>query len=252
MTRSIILALLLVVAFAQAGAQDTALQAKPAKNYKNVVRYNISGPLFFGAGYVVLGYERVFKNNRQSMSLNAGQAVLPKVVDFMSEGATLEGTSDNKGLNFALDYRFYLQKENKYLAPRGVYIGPYYSFTQFSRTSDWKLEQAGNTSFANTKSDFNINTLGFELGYQFVFWKRVTLDLVLIGPGISNYKLKSTFDSNLTQEQKDQLLNAVQEMIANKFPGMDYVIGDASFDAKGNLSTWNLGYRYIMNIGFRF
>jgi hypothetical protein len=186
------------------------------------------------------------------MSLNAGQAVLPKVVDFAAEGATLEGTSNNKGLNFALDYRFYLQKENKHPAPRGVYIGPYYSFTRFTRNSEWTLEQASGFQFAESESNFDINTLGFELGYQFVFWKRLTLDLVLVGPGVSNYKLKSTFDNTLTPEQKEQLQNALQEMIANKFPGMDYVIGDGSFDAKGTLNTWNFGYRYIMNIGFRF
>jgi hypothetical protein len=37
------------------------------------------------------------------------------------------------------------------------------------------------------KGNFYIFNIGVELGYQFVFWKRLTLDFVLIGPAISYY-----------------------------------------------------------------
>ena len=38
---------------------DTTQPAKTEKNYKNIIRYNLTGPLLFGFDYVVLGYERV-------------------------------------------------------------------------------------------------------------------------------------------------------------------------------------------------
>ena len=53
---------------------DSLPQVLPAKNYKNIVRYNLSGALLFGFDrYVILGYERVVKKN-QSFSINVGQA----------------------------------------------------------------------------------------------------------------------------------------------------------------------------------
>jgi hypothetical protein len=235
--------------FGQSGTDSVM----PPKQFKNTIRYNLSGPILFGFDYIVLGYERVLKNNKQSMSLNVGQAVLPKVVDFTSsEGAILSGTSNNKGYNLSLDYRFYLAKENKYHAPRGVYIGPFISFNQFQRDSQWKLDQSTGTTNANTNTKFDIMTIGGELGYQFLLGKRIALDFVLVGPGYANYKLKSVFDTNLTPEQKDKILSALQQMIEEKFPGMDYALDDASFNANGNLNTWNVGFRYIIHIGFRF
>lgn len=243
-----ILAISVNLAQAQQANDSTA---KPAKYYKNVVRYNLSGPLLFGFDYIVFGYERVI-NNRQTMSMNFGQASLPKVVDFTSGDAALTGNSNNTGYNFSLDYRFYLQKENKYKPPRGVYIGPYYSYNHFNRESEWKLSQSGGSTDANTTSTFSIHTIGAELGYQFVLGKRITLDFVLAGPGYANYKLNSVLTGDLTAEQKQKVLDAVQALLNEKFPGMDYVLSDASIDAKGNLNTWSLGYRYIIHVGFRF
>lgn len=232
-------------------AQSSSDSAVSTKQFKNTIRYNISGPILFGFNYVVFGYERVL-NNRQSMSMNIGQAVLPKIVDFSTDDATLEGTKENKGYNVSVDYRFYLQKENKFKAPRGVFIGPFYSYNRFEREATWKLNQSGGTTNANTATKFDIHTIGGELGYQFLLGKRIALDFVLIGPGFANYKVNSVFDTNLTPDQKDKLLNAVQQMLEEKFPGMEYAFDDASFDAQGRLNTWNVGFRYLIHIGFRF
>jgi len=207
------LALMLGLGFyGTVGAQQSTDSAATTKQFKNTIRYNISGPILFGFNYLVFGYERVL-NDRQSMSMNVGQAVLPKVIDFSTDDATLEGTQQNKGYNVSVDYRFYLQKENKYKAPRGVYIGPFYSFNRFEREATWRLNQSGGTSNANTATTFDIHTIGGELGYQFMFGKRISLDLVLIGPGFANYKVKSVFYTNLTPDKKDKLLTSVKQLL---------------------------------------
>jgi len=91
------------------------------------------------------------------------------------------------------------------------------------------------------------------LGYQFVFWKRVTLDLVLVGPGFANYKLHSTSSGvDLSDENRTQLQDAVEQLLTQKFPGMNYVFSEKTFDADGRINTWSVGYRYLMHIGFRF
>lgn len=205
----------------------------------------------FGFNYLVFGYERVLKNGN-SISMNAGRAVLPRIIDFSTDDANLTGTRENKGVNFSVDYRFYLKKENKYPSPRGVYIGPYYSYNKFERTADWRLDNSnGSTSNATAVTKLGIHTIGFEVGYQFALGKRFTLDLVMIGPGWANYKLNTGIASDLTPEQKEKLLNAAQQLLSQKFPGMDFVFSDASIDSNGNLNTWSGGYRYIIHIGFR-
>ena len=149
-------------------------------------------------------------------------------------------------------YRFYLKKENKYPTPRGVYLGPYYSYNRFERTADWRLDNSsGTTTDASAATKLGIHTVGLEVGYQFALGKRFTLDLVMVGPGWANYKLNTALTSNLTAEQKEKLLSAVQQLLAQKFPGMDFVLSDATIDSKGNLNTWSIGYRYIIHIGFK-
>ena len=223
------------------------------KQYKNVIRYNISNPLLFGFDrYVVLGYERVINEN-QSISVNFGRASLPKLVSFSTDSFYLNSDAKNSGYNLSIDYRFYLEKENKYAAPHGIYIGPFYSYNHFDRDNNWTLSrQNGNDELVTTNTKFDIHTFGFELGYQFIFWKRLTLDLVLVGPGAADYKLKTTTDNNLSEENKTQLRDAVEQLLTQKFPGMNYVFSDKEFKADGTIGTWSVGYRYLIHIGFAF
>ena len=232
-----------------AHAQDN----KEGKQYNNVVRYNISNPLMFGFDrYVLIGYERIVSHN-QSFSINFGRASLPKIVGFSTDSFQLNKDSKNSGYNISVDYRFYLSKENKYAAPHGIYIGPFYSYNHFERASDWTLDRQGDNQTVTTNTNFEISTLGFELGYQFVFWKRLTLDLVLVGPGFANYKLHSTSSGvDLSDENQTQLQDAVEQLLTQKFPGMNYVFSEKEFDADGRINTWSVGYRYLMHIGFRF
>ncbi|HSC54501.1 MAG TPA: hypothetical protein VLC98_12800 [Phnomibacter sp.] len=241
---------LLTLIHAQAQQPDTAVA--PSKAYKNIVRYNLSGPILFGFNYLVFGYERILKPN-QSMSMNIGQASLSNVKSFSTDSVSMSKSGKNSGFNFSLDYRFYLSKENKYPAPHGVYVGPYYSYNRFNRNTDWKLKNSSAGNEFSVDSRIDIHTIGAEMGYQFVLWKdRMVLDFVLIGPGISNYKISAELDGNINASQKDQILDAVQQLLTQKFPGMDYAIGDEKFDASGNISSWNTGFRYLIHIGFRF
>jgi len=200
----------------------------------------------------VFGYERVIGKN-QSLSLNIGRASLPKIIAIVTDSLNLENDLKNTGKNLSLDWRFYLAKENKFAIPHGLYIGPYYSYSQFERQNSYTIKHSGSTSKAgttNTKMD--IHTIGAELGYQFVLWKRMTLDLLMIGPGVSYYHVKSRFDGTLSDRDKTQLRQAIQQMLTQRFPGMNYVLGDKELDGTGSLKTTSLGYRYIIHIGFLF
>jgi Protein of unknown function (DUF3575) len=249
---SILTAALLIngtIVFAQ---QNPDTNSK-GKNFKNVIRYNISGALVFGLDkYIIIGYERVLSPKR-SISLNVGAAAFPKLVRVETDSFSVDQDAENKGYNISVDYRFYLSKENKYAAPHGVYIGPYYSYNQFERTNDWTYKGPVNVNkAASTNTKISIHTIGAELGYQFVFWKRLTLDLVMIGPGIGIYDVKAKMEGNLDPEDREQLKQALTDLLTQKFPGMNFVFADKGLDADGVMKTTSIGYRYLIHIGFRF
>jgi len=226
--------------------------SKSMRHYKNVIRYNLSGALLFGFDkYVVFGYERVISPH-QSFSINVGTASLPKLVSINTDSFSVSKDRKRSGYNISADYRFYLGKENKYEAPHGLYIGPYYSYSHFDGKIEWDYTGNNAGSYVNTSSKFNINTVGVELGYQFILWRRLTLDLVMIGPGLGFYNYKATFESNVDPANKQQILAALKQAVTQKFPGMNYVFSDKEINGDGVLKTTSIGYRYIVHIGFAF
>jgi len=241
----------LILAGQQAFGQQ-ADSTKEAKYRKNVVRYNVSGAMLFGIDKcVILGYERVTRPN-QTISVNFGTIALPKVLDINTDSFHLAQESNSKGVNASIDYRFYLPKENKFLPPHGVYIGPYYSYNRFTKDNRFDYTGSGAGSNVTTSSEFTINTVGFELGYQFLLWKRMTLDFLMVGPGLGFYNYKATINDNLDPEKKKQILDALDQMLTQKFPGLNYAFNDTELSASGTLKTSTIGYRFLFQVGFNF
>ncbi|HTQ64528.1 MAG TPA: hypothetical protein VMI12_07000 [Puia sp.] len=233
-------------------AQQKNDTTKGGPYYKNIIRYNLSGAILFGFNrYVVFGYERVVTPH-QSFSINVGLVSLPTLVNISTDSFNLSHDKQSGGFNLSVDYRFYLAKENKYPAPHGLYIGPFYSYNHFTRDNDWEYKNSGASSSITSHSVLNIHTIGGELGYQFILWKRLAIDLVLVGPGLGFYNYSATFDSNIDAATKEQLLEGIKQLITQKFPGMNYVFANKEFNANGTIHTSTIGYRYIVHIGFNF
>jgi hypothetical protein len=234
-------------------AQQSYRSDSSSKEYKNVIRYNLSGALLFGMDkYIVFGYERVI-NKRQSFSINIGQSALPKLVSLSTDSVALTKDLKNSGVHVSADYRFYLSKENKYTAPHGLYIGPFYSYNKYTRNNEWSLKlPSGSKTLTKSNSDISIHVVGAEMGYQFILWKRLTLDMLLIGPGVGRYKIHADTENNLTPEQKEKVQAAFKQLLEQKFPGMNYVMADKEFDANGTIKTTTVGFRYIIQVGFLF
>jgi len=104
-----------------------------------------------------------------------------------------------------------------------------------------------------TETSIRFNTVGFEMGYQFVFWNRLSLDMVLIGPGIAGYSLKASINtSNLSEADKIKFYEKLNEALAEKFPGYAWAVDESEFKSNGSTNTTSLGYRYVVQLGFRF
>jgi hypothetical protein len=256
MKRNIVLIIVLIfsgVLTIGAYGQDYKSDSAWKHSRKNTIRYNVSSPLIYGFDKsLILGYERLLSPKR-SFSINAGTVALPKITSIGNDSITFNKDVKNTGYNISFDYRFYLAKENKFAAPRGIYIGPWYSYNRFIRDNTWNLiNVSGSQKNATTNANFDIHSFGVELGYQFVFWDRLAVDLVMLGPGMGFYKVDAKFDSNLTAEEREQLQQLLTDALENKFPGMNFVLDNQELDANGTLNVTSLGFRYLIHIGFRF
>jgi hypothetical protein len=242
--------LIFLAIFVQFGAFGQERE-KTKKELKNTIWINIFNPII-DARYVVFGYERVLKNN-QTFTFNIGRFALPRfdLID-LDEDLGLTNEYKDWGINTSVDYRFYLGKLNKYSAPRGVYLAPYYSFNHFNRENKWILDTESFDGEVITDFTLNIHTLGGQLGYQFIFWRRLAVDLVLIGPGIGYYGMKVKLGTSLEPDDESLLFQTLNDALKEKFPGYDLVIEPGEFEKKGSASITTLGFRYMIHIGFRF
>ena len=256
LTLSLVLFLSLLAGTSLLAQQDTLKRdnIEEEKVYKNTIRLNVTNPLIFGDKAIVLGYERLI-SEYQSLSINFGQAALREFnqEEFESDTSVMiNGSSKDKGYNITVDYRFYLATENKHKAPRGIFIGPYASHVRVNREGAWDLSTQSFHGPVNTEVKFRMSSIGVELGYQFVLWKRVSLDFVLVGPGLAWYSLEANVDTDLSLEAQSVLFEEINGLLKNTFPGYSYVVDTIDFKKTGSAKSTNLGYRYAVHLGYRF
>jgi len=226
-------------------------QADTGKVFKNTIKVNITNPMIFGWKFNVIGYERVIKDY-QTASISFGRTAFPKFTAINTDSLGITEQLNDNGINLSLEYRFYLKNENKHKAPRGIYLGPYYAFNTFSRDVTWGLNTDTFTGEVKSGIDLTAHLIGAQMGVQFIFWKRLAVDMIVMGPGWWYFNMKTKFDTSLSAEDEEMLLDKLNEMLQEKFPGSDIMIKGDGFDATRSSWTSTAMLRYIINIGFRF
>jgi hypothetical protein len=232
---------------------DTNAQVKDSvvlnqeKVYKNTLKVNVTSWILYSNG-VQLNYERVLSKKR-SITLYGGIIQFPMPSVISNSSMTFNSEKKKSGFSIGSEYRFYLSKENKYDAPRGVYLAPFVSFYHFNneRTGRDTL----NSDFLILNTSISFLNIGGELGYQFVIKKRFVIDCVMLGPALSSYYFNLKLDGNTSGEQSEKL----QEIIAalkEKFPLLNDLTKGSGISASGISNFWSLGFRYAIHIGYRF
>ncbi len=226
--------------------------AKPElKVRKNTILVNVTNPSLISTRFFTVTYERILPNN-QSFSVGVGSFSLPRFLSDVADSLGINTDYSDKGFHFSCDYRFYLKKENKYSAPRGIYIGPYYAYNHLTRGVNWQMDGQTFNGDVLTDLKLNIHTIGFELGYQFVFWDKLAVDMILIGPGFGSYGLNTVLNTTLSPDQESEFFERLNNYLENHIPGYEWVIKPGEFKKNGSYNTWDLGYRYSIRIGYRF
>lgn len=224
---------------------------KAEKLRKNTIMVNVTNPSIISSKFFTIGYERILPNN-QSFTVSAGSFSIPKFTEDLTDSLDLNTDYKDKGFHFSADYRFYLKKQNKFAPPYGLYIGPYYAFNNLKREVEWYLDGTTFDGSVLTDLKLNIHTLGFEMGYQFVFWDRMTVDMIFLGPGFGTYKLDTDLKTTLSSDQESEFFDKLNEYLEEHIPGYDRIIDSGEFVKNGSFKTWDAGYRYSVRVGFRF
>lgn len=230
---------LFLMAFSVFGQDSDSL-----KYLRNTVKLDLTSLALYRQA-IVFSYERLVKPH-QSWGVTLGYEEFPRISQ-----STLIKEDNRGGYKFGGEYRFYLAKENKYAAPRGVYIGPYFTSHGFKTERFLEVEHDGVTDEATLNSTLRVHNFGAQLGYQFVFNDRWTIDLVLIGPSFSNYRAKMKLEGDFTFDPEDIQNEFILELI-DQFPILEDVLSGEEVDANGKVDTWALGYRYQFLVGYRF
>lgn len=234
---------------------NSVAQQDSITNYKNTVRMNVTNPMIFGTRSLIFGYELQLKNS-QSISVNLGRTYYSTFTssEFDSLREAMGTKSKDKGFHISVDYRWYLKKQNKFAAPYGLYIGPYSSYNYFNRTNDWLLTAKNDELNVNTELTVNIFTVGAELGYQFLLGKkkRWSIDMILFGPGIAHYDVKTNINTDLSSEDERLVFDKLNDMLHERFPGMNRVIDGEGYQRSGSSNVTDAGYRYMVLVGYRF
>ena len=242
--KQVLLILCIVAITTMVRGQNSMRQAQR----KNTIKLDLTSHWLYRNALIV-SYERVTKPN-QSFAITAGYQEFPAGTSLGSGIAVTESKKRN-GTKFGGEYRFYLKKENKYLAPRGVYIGPYVSYHSFNNERTLEIDNNGTLEQAILDAKLTIFNVGFQLGYQFVINNRWTIDLVLVGPSVSKYRYTLDLGGNFTFDKEDIQNEIILDLI-DRFPALDELITEKEITDKGRLDTWSYGWRYQLQVGYHF
>jgi len=227
-------------------------------DYKNTIRWNMTPMVLFGRRNINIGYERVLTEN-STVSINVGYLEIPEIFNLSENVVYVEGKKKRGGFSIFADYKRYFTNRNKRSAPEGIYWGAFSGVYNQKFGNHYTLEMEGDDGTqlkgeADLTATINNYNFGLELGYQFVFFDRLTVDLIVIGPAASIYtgKIEGDFSGNLDQSEE---FRKFVELIYDKVPWLEDSIDGDQLNAKGStarFAAFGSNFRYVAQVGFRF
>jgi hypothetical protein len=252
----IILSVLSMEVFCMTDSADTAKNNVILEPYhRNVIKFNPTPMLLFGeVRNVTFSYERMITKN-QSVAVQLGYLTCPDIFnDTIANIIKFTGGAKQEGVNLAFDYRYYPSLRNRRPAPDGLYIGGYVSYYGFHFDNSADILGTGVDQFIKMTDNMNIVSLGFDLGYQFVFWKKLTLDLLMFGPSLRyTYSMgEISGDLDLNHDQIGAIDDEMAQKVMDRFPFLTQIFSEENISFNGSRTTFTTGFRYSIQIGFHF
>lgn len=240
-------------------ANDSILQPEPTENpdvltpyHLNVIKFNPTPMMLFDEiRNVTFSYERLIKKHK-SVSFQLGYLVVPQVLSDTLFNSVLLNKDERKGINLSFDYRIYPFSRNRRPAPDGLYYGGYLSYICSSSESQGKLIDASGDNHIMLNARMNMINAGFELGYQFIFAKKFSIDLLMFGPSITGYWGNLDITGNLNSDIGNQIDEELAAKLKERYPALGYLFSDENetfSTSKIVISSW---FRYSVQFGYHF
>lgn len=249
---SLVLASVFLLVSSSVSAQMKDTTKKFQNKYPNIPKVSISSWSLYPNSFHV-AYERVLSHNK-SIDIFGGYNLFPLDFNLNFTGVDFTQSKARTGYSIGGEFRFYLSKENKYDAPHGVFLAPFISYYNFGGNRGLThTDSSGVMESANLVTKTTFFSVGGELGYQFVFWKRVTIDCELFGPSFTYYTFQARIDGTITGIDENSLVSQVIQALIQKVP----LLSDFANGKQVNVSGFTnqrfpaVGFRYAIFIGFR-
>lgn len=237
------------VSVLSAKKDSTAVVLQPY--HRNVIKFNPTPMILWDWRNITFSYERIL-SPRHTISVEMGYLVMPKLFGDTVLNLINLTSGQKHGLSATVEYRYYLTQLSTRPVPAGLYVGSYLSFYGYEFKNNFDVVGSNGDSTGSIGGRYWSFNLGIQLGYQFVFWKRLTVDLVLLGPGISYYGGTTEFKGDITASEIDQLHGAFYDRLEQKYPMVGWLAPNGSFKQTGTLDVVRMGFRYLVQIGILF
>lgn len=242
------------------GKTDTTQQEKKKKvkppilepYHRNTIKFNPTPMLLqqVEVRNITFSYERILKKN-MSACIQLGYLVFPTIFSDTVAGLIHMSRGQKNGVNLAFDYRWYPFARNRRPVPDGVYVGGYLQYYGYQWGNNFNILN-DTVSSGSLEGKLNIVNLGFELGYQFIFWKRFSLDLLLFGPSLNVWSGNINLKGDLTQEEIAQIDEELVDRLLNRFPSLGTLFDGQDLQFTGTKTSFGTGFRYSIQLGFHF
>jgi hypothetical protein len=231
---------------------DTVPPRYPEPIHKNVIKFNPTPMLLWSnVRNLTFSYERLVTNN-QSFTFQAGYLEFPAIFSDTIARIVAITSRSKWGMNLGAEYRFYPLSRNRRPAPDGLYIGPYASYYGFHFSNGFDVLNTTIDQNAKVTGNIHIVNVGLSLGYQFIFWKRFSLDMLLFGPSFSYYSADMRFEGSLDETQIEDINDDVIAELKRRFPIISTLISGETLHRSGARAALSLGFRYSVQFGFHF
>jgi hypothetical protein len=207
--------------------------------------------LLWDMSNITISYERLITKD-QSLVLQAGYLAFPNLLDDTMLNLITFYDRNRSGVNLAFDYRYYPFARNRRPAPDGLYIGGYISYYGLKSTNKFNILYTSIDQQGATDMNVKIANVGFELGYQFIFWKRFSLDFLLFGPSYSMIATNINISGNLDPEQVQNIDQEIIDKLLSRFPHLGTVFSDNGFQYSGRETQFSALLRYSLSLGVHF
>jgi len=229
-------------------AKEKPLYLEPY--HRNIIKFNPTPMFVLDLKNVTFAYERLLNNN-QSIAVQAGYLVFNTAEDTIAGLINITDKTRN-GINLAMDYRYYPFQRSRRPAPDGIYVGGYFQYYGFWAENKFDILGVDLDKDGKITTQANFENLGIEIGYQFVFWERMTIDFILFGPSMNLYSCNVLIEGDLDEEQIENIEDELVDKLIERYPSLGMIYSEESLKFTGDKISFGTGFRYSIQIGFHF